>query len=277
MLWFIPMFWDPMQLILDNYLVSKFANVYPESDIPDYVYDFSFYYFNSVRTIFVIGLLALITRTRLTPLFAPFNIRLVIPSLEITLYTFFASSALVYLTFFPMAFVVPNFVEFWFINAPPLVHMLDGKYLFWPNILSFLSLTVLAPVTEELVFRGILLQRWGSKYNSRVAILLSSAVFASLHTDPLGAFLFGVLMCYLAICSKGILLPILCHSLYNALVWFISFFEHAVDPYAVYTLAEFQGEWMHAIVFILIGVAWGVRLQAKIPKMEVWRIPVLYK
>ena len=155
--------------------------------------------------------------------------------------------------------------------------MQDGGFLFWPNVLSFVSLAVLAPVTEELVFRGLLLQRWGSKYNSKIAILLSSAVFASMHTDPLGAFVFGVLMCYLAIRSRGILLPMICHSLYNSFVWLISFVEHAIDPHTLYTLADFQNEWGYGIGYIVISVVWAIRLQARIPKIETWKIPVLYR
>ena len=114
----------------------------------------------------VVALLALLTRTSLRSFFSPFNTKLVAPSLEITLFTFFASAALIYLTFYPLAFVVPDFVDFWYIQLPPIVYVQDGRFLFWPNVLSFVSLAVLAPVTEELVFRGLLLQRWGSKYNS---------------------------------------------------------------------------------------------------------------
>ena len=266
-----------MQLAFDIYLVSKLVSVYSVSDIPDYVYDFSFYYFNAARTIFVVALLALMTRTPLTPFFSSFSTKLLIPSLEITYYTFFVSGALIYLTFYPLAFVIPNFVDFWYIQLPPIIYVQDGGFLFWPNVLSFLSLVVLAPLTEELVFRGILLQRWGSKYSSKIAILLSSAIFASLHTDPLGAFVFGVFMCYLTIRSRGILLPMICHSLYNLFVWGISFVEHAIDPYTSYTLADFKGDWVYGIAFIVISVVWGVRIQARTPKVDTWKIPVLYR
>ena len=266
-----------MQLMVDIYLVSKWVSFYREDDIPYYFFDFSFYYFSAARTIFVIAVLALLTRTSLKPLLAPFNSKQLIPSLEITFFTYFLSGSLIYLTFYPMAFAIPNFVESWFINLPPLTHVQDGSFLFWPNVLSFVSLAVLAPVIEELVFRGILLQRWGTKYNSKVAILLSSAIFASMHTDPFGAFIFGLLMSYLAIRSKGILLPIICHSLYNTFVWLISFIVHVVDPSHFPTLDKFQSEWGYGVGYIVITVIWAFRLQPKIPKLETWKIPVLYK
>ena len=266
-----------MQLIFDIYMVSKWVSIFPESDVPIYMYDFSYYYFNAARTILVVVLLTLFTRTSLKPFYLPFNTKLLAPSLEITLFTYFASGALIYLTFFPLAFAIPNFVDFWFIQLPPIVYVQDGTFLFWPIVLSFVSLAVLAPLTEELVFRGLLLQRWGSKYNSKIAILLSSAVFASMHTDPFGAFLFGVLMCYLAIRSRGILLPMVCHSLYNSFVWLISFVEHAVDPHITFTLADFKSEWGYGVGFMVISVVWAVRLQARIPNIETWKIPRLYR
>ena len=277
LLLFLPWFWDPMQLAFDIYIVSKVANTYPNGIIPDYIFDFSYYFFNAARMIALAVLLALITRTSLLSFCSLFKSQMVMPSIEITAFTFVASGALIYLTFYPLAFVIPSFIEYWFINTPPIVYVTDGTLLFWPNILSFISLCVLTPITEELVFRGILLQRWGSKYNSKVAIILSSAIFASLHTDPLGAFLFGVLMCYLTICSKGILLPIFCHALYNASVWGISFTEHFFDPYFTYTLTDFKGDWLYGIAYVVITLVWGLRLQAKLPKMNTWKIPVLYR
>ena len=78
LLWFVPYFFDPMQLMFDIYLAAKLAGtIYPSGNIPDYVFDFSYYYFNAARTMTVIVLLALITRTSLTRFISPFDTKTV--------------------------------------------------------------------------------------------------------------------------------------------------------------------------------------------------------
>ena len=276
LLWLIPLIWDPTQRLFDAYLVEKILANSVDGVIPDYFFDLSFYYQNSAREIILIVFCALVTRTSLGRFVSPFDKKMLAPSLEITLFTFFASSALIYITFYPLSFVAPNFIQFWFIDLPPIVYSVEGALPFWPNALSLFSLAVLAPLTEEFIFRGIFLQRWGSKHGSKTAILLSSAIFAYLHSDPFGAFLFALLMCYLTIRSGGILLPIVCHALYNAGIWCLALIEQLIEPGFIYTLADFQSEWPYAIAFIIISIIWAVRLHAKIPAIDKWKIPVLY-
>lgn len=84
--------------------------------------------------------------------------------------------------------------------------------------LDYLSLIVMAPVVEELLFRGIILNRLATKWGLRKAILISSAMFAVLHLAVLGAFLFAICMSILYIKSRTLLVPMAAHAINNGFV-----------------------------------------------------------
>ena len=54
----------------------------------------------------------------------------------------------------------------------------------------FLSFVVVAPLVEELVFRGVLLRGLRARYGTAVAVFLSSLLFALVHIQP-GAIIYA--------------------------------------------------------------------------------------
>lgn len=90
-------------------------------------------------------------------------------------------------------------------------------------IAGFLSVVVLAPLWEEITFRGIILNRWTEKWSTTRAILLSSFLFALFHPlDIIGAFIFSIILSIQYLNTKNLLIAIVGHSFYN-LVLFILF------------------------------------------------------
>lgn len=88
----------------------------------------------------------------------------------------------------------------------------------------FLAIVVLSSIVEELLFRGVILNKLVSDYNFdlKLAILISSLLFGLCHNfgSILSAFVFGICMAILYIKSKNILVPILGHFI-NNLISFI--------------------------------------------------------
>ena len=76
---------------------------------------------------------------------------------------------------------------------------------------------VLAPVIEELFFRGVLLHRWADKWGCTRAILATSVLFASYHPDILGTFVAGVVLSLVYLRTRTLLVPMLMHFIHNAL------------------------------------------------------------
>lgn len=60
-------------------------------------------------------------------------------------------------------------------------------------VLALIGIVVLPPLVEEIVFRGVLVERFTVKWRVSVAVLLSAAFFGVLHADPVGAAMFGVI------------------------------------------------------------------------------------
>lgn len=83
---------------------------------------------------------------------------------------------------------------------------------------------VLAPLTEELLYRGVLLSRLRRDFTPHVAVVTSAAVFAGIHLiDPNailavpGLFVIGLVLGYLALRTNRIGLTIATHAGVNLL------------------------------------------------------------
>lgn len=87
-----------------------------------------------------------------------------------------------------------------------------------PTWLMYLSTVVVAPLTEELVFRGLIYRSLKGGMPRVVAVLLSSAVFAALHGTimwMLYTFLLGVLLCALYESIRSLWACVACHAAFN--------------------------------------------------------------
>ena len=82
---------------------------------------------------------------------------------------------------------------------------------------GFISSVLISPISEELIFRGVILNRARIFLPTTIAVLVSALIFASLH--PYGAiisaFIFGMCMAILYLKTNNILVPIFTHFLNN--------------------------------------------------------------
>ena len=86
-------------------------------------------------------------------------------------------------------------------------------------IVSIATVAVLAPVFEEIFFRGILINRWGVKWRLGIAIVASALLFGILHLIAIGgAFMFGTIAAVLYIRTRTLLVPMAMHVANNSLV-----------------------------------------------------------
>lgn len=77
---------------------------------------------------------------------------------------------------------------------------------------------ILAPVTEEFLFRGFLLRRLCVLFGRIPAVLISALFFALFHgnlTQGIAAFVIGVLLAAVRLGAQNLLLPILMHACVN--------------------------------------------------------------
>lgn len=74
---------------------------------------------------------------------------------------------------------------------------------------------ILAPVLEEGFFRGILVNRWGSRWGLPTALVASSIAFGVLHANPVGIGLVGVIAALLYLRTRTLIVPIAFHAANN--------------------------------------------------------------
>lgn len=98
---------------------------------------------------------------------------------------------------------------------------------FTSALIGLITASILAPIAEELLFRGVLLTRMKRKIGVTAAVLLSSALFGMTHlsVSMLHAGIFGICMCILYLKTKNILVPIVFHMIYNFLLTVVGSYE----------------------------------------------------
>ncbi len=246
------------------------------SNAPWYWWDVAYVLYG--QTLFSIAVVLTVIFPRRVPLSAVVGrkptLQEVRSGLIFSLFLFFVAWAAAYMVFFPLSYLAPDFVTYWLIDLPPLIYFDFGSYPVLPNLLNLISLCVIAPVVEEFAFRGILLHRWAHKFGLRSAVLWSSLIFGIVHPDFLGAFAFGVGMCALYLRTQSLLLPIICHGVYNFAVWLLEVGYIVKDgPEYIYTLEQFQSDWSLGLIAGLIVITWVWFYVRKPASNATWKLP----
>lgn len=127
------------------------------------------------------------------------------------------------------------------------------------SILTPIVLVVVAPITEEFVFRGIILQRWATKWGIRPALIASSIVFGILHANFVGLSIFGLVMGLLYLKTRSLAVPIACHAFNNAIAAVSMFAPEPENSATVTDLAWLQQNWWGGLVLIALSAPFLVR------------------
>jgi membrane protease YdiL (CAAX protease family) len=87
-------------------------------------------------------------------------------------------------------------------------------------ILAIISVGIIPAFTEELLFRGLILDGLKINYSKRKAIVISALLFGLIHLNPwqfYSGFTFGLISAWICIETNSILLSIYIHFFNNAL------------------------------------------------------------
>jgi len=86
---------------------------------------------------------------------------------------------------------------------------------------AILKVAIIAPVVEELVFRGVIMHGLMRNYSKFTAVFVSALMFALFHLNPWqfpATFILGLLLGILMVRTRNIYLCILGHAINNGLV-----------------------------------------------------------
>ncbi len=96
--------------------------------------------------------------------------------------------------------------------------------------MAFIGLVILAPVAEEILFRGYLLGKLRKYVPVWLAVLLTSALFAAVHGQwnvALDTFVLSIVLCVLRITTKSLWPSIMLHMLKNGFAFYLLFINPA--------------------------------------------------
>lgn len=143
--------------------------------------------------------------------------------------------------------------------------LLNGSSSLYPQFYDSLMLFLLlvyAPLVEELIFRGFLLQRWSMKWGLPWGLIASSVLFGLLHlNNPLGLALFGLVMGLLYVRTHSLWVPIACHSLNNLAAVGIDRLSQIASGGQTSTVSDIQELWWMSLALVVVSVpflAWFV-------------------
>jgi len=153
----------------------------------------------------------------------------------------------------PEAFRALKFTE----AVPPL----EPRYL-----IALVGSVIVAPIGEELVFRGYLLNLWIARRGIGFALILSSLVFGAFHWEraafavPMG-FVFALVYLRYDSLWPGILL----HAVYNLLAfpWLLGGHFYAKERATIGHLSSWIPELVLALVFIPLWIAFWRRFKPR--------------
>ncbi|MEZ0481139.1 lysostaphin resistance A-like protein [Planococcus sp. SSTMD024] len=95
--------------------------------------------------------------------------------------------------------------------------------VFWYIAATGFIIAIIAPIAEEFVFRGVILNQMMGLFGSWKGIGFTSLIFAVFHLNFFGAFLFAVIASLLYVKTGNLLAPILLHLFNNTLAVYQAF------------------------------------------------------
>ena len=126
-----------------------------------------------------------------------------------------------------------------------------------PALMIFV-LTIVAPLTEEPIFRGIILRGLLRRHSPVASVVVSALLFSFIHLNPtqlLPAFLLGLLVGWIYLKTKSLWPCILVHAIYNGMPTLAMLLPQKIQGYSTPSESVlFQPWWltlMGAMLFAL--------------------------
>jgi membrane protease YdiL (CAAX protease family) len=160
------------------------------------------------------------------------------------------------------AVLVADFLASLFMALVPppaeIVQMFEQFLTGSPAWLSFVFLVLVAPITEELFFRGVLQAGLRRRYGARTAIIASGLLFGVVHLIPwqvVPAIPLGLLFAWWTERMRSLWPALVGHALVNGTSWYMALRNPERDPLA----PTFNEPWLVAagalVLFLGLGAS----------------------
>ena len=131
------------------------------------------------------------------------------------------------------------------------------------NWLSAVAVIIVAPLTEEALFRGLFLNGFKRRYPPRIAIIASAFLFAAMHMLPwqfLAPIVLGALFAWLVLGTGSILPALIGHAFNNAIPYLMILGGWQIPGFNEFSQIDvvvFQPAWFNLLGLgvLLIGLS----------------------
>jgi uncharacterized protein len=193
----------------------------------------------------------------ITPLFnrdhfTPADLIIVVPLLLFSFSLFSSLLALIALADTDLFYMVQEWMDTDF-----LIITDDTSLLMVIGIIALVGF--IGPVFEEIVFRGLMVERLGLKYSFSAAVIFSSILFGFLHINVVGAALFGFAMCLIYLKTGSLLAPAIIHMLNNLTAIVIAYLSYQIDWEYTESAEFYQQYWWFWLLILTVSTVWIVR------------------
>ncbi len=143
----------------------------------------------------------------------------------------------------------------WFIEL--FTRLFESDLGIWGGILR---IVIIAPIVEEVLFRGVILSGFSRNYHPAVAIFSSALLFALFHLNPwqfAAAFALGIILGWIRIRTGSVLACIAGHASHNGLVFFTVYYYADLKEVSIMRHGVASNYVIHFVLFILgLSLIW---------------------
>jgi len=113
---------------------------------------------------------------------------------------------------------IDNIINYFFPMTDFLQDMFETILIKQMFVISIILVGIVPAITEEMFFRGVILNGFTENYSNKKSILINSLLFGIIHLNPwqfVTAFIIGLILAWVYINTKSIILCIYMHFFNN--------------------------------------------------------------
>jgi uncharacterized protein len=145
----------------------------------------------------------------------------------------------------------------WFMEL--FSRLFDSDLGVWGGVLR---IVIIAPIVEELIFRGMIMSGFSRNYRPAFAIFFSALLFALFHLNPWqfpAAFALGLILGWIRIRTGSVLACITGHAIHNGLVFLSVLYYKELKDLSVMQPGNIDNYLIHTILLLSgIVIIWFI-------------------
>lgn len=159
----------------------------------------------------------------------------------------------------------------WLIDISRIIELFPGfnevaNNLYGGNIIyEIVAIVLIAPILEELLFRGIIYNRLKSYSNKMIAMIISALIFALLHgnmVQGIYAFIIGLCLVYVYEKYKSLKYPMIFHAaanMFSVIVSEVTIIYDILNNQIIYTIIGIVSLCVAVLMLVIINKSDSMR------------------